>query len=87
MDPVVVISILGGLIFLLLVIGAPIKPLRFVGQGAVKILIGAIFLFFLNAFGTSFGVYVPINIATAAVSGLLGIPGVVALVAIQTWII
>lgn len=87
MDPVVVISILGGLIFLLLVIGAPIKPLRFVGQGAVKILIGAIFLFFLNAFGTSFGVYVPINIATAAVSGLLGIPGVVALIAIQTWII
>ncbi|MEH7887106.1 pro-sigmaK processing inhibitor BofA family protein [Bacillus sp. JJ1609] len=87
MDPVVVISILGGLIFLLLVIGAPIKPLRFVGQGAVKILIGAIFLFFLNAFGTSFGVYIPINIATAAVSGLLGIPGVVALVAIQTWII
>jgi inhibitor of the pro-sigma K processing machinery len=87
MDPVVVISILGGLIFLLLIIGAPAKPLRFIGQGAVKILIGAIFLFFLNAFGTSLGVYVPINIATAAVSGLLGIPGVFALVAIQTWII
>ena len=87
MDPVVVISILGGLIFLLLIIGAPTKPLRFVGQGAVKILIGAIFLFFLNAFGTSFGVYVPINIGTAAVSGLLGIPGVFALVAIQAWIL
>lgn len=87
MDPVVVISILGGLIFLLLIIGAPTKPLRFVGQGAVKILIGAIFLFFLNAFGTSFGVYVPINFGTAAISGLLGIPGVFALVAIQMWII
>ena len=87
MDPVVVISILGGLILLLLFIGAPTKPLRFFGQAAVKILIGAIFLFFLNAFGNSFGVYVPINIATATISGLLGIPGVVALVAIQTWII
>ena len=87
MDPVVVISILGGLIFLLLIMGAPVKPLRFVGQGAVKILIGAIFLFFLNAFGTSLGIYVPINIATAAISGLLGIPGVFALVAIQMWII
>lgn len=87
MDPIVVISILGGLIILLLILGAPTKPLRFLGQGAVKILIGAIFLYFLNAFGTSLGIYVPINIATAAVSGLLGIPGVVALVAIQTWII
>lgn len=87
MDPVVVISILGGLIILLLFIGAPVKPIRFAGQAAVKILIGAIFLFFLNAFGTSFGVYVPINVATAAVSGLLGLPGVFALVAIQTWII
>ena len=87
MDPIVVISILGGLIILLLILGAPTKPLRFLGQGAVKILIGAIFLYFLNAFGTSLGIYVPINIATAAVSGLLGVPGVVALVAIQTWII
>jgi inhibitor of the pro-sigma K processing machinery len=87
MDPIVVISVLGGLIILLLILGAPTKPLRFLGQGAVKILIGAIFLYFLNAFGTSLGIYVPINIATAAVSGLLGIPGVVALVAIQTWII
>lgn len=87
MDPIVVISILGGLIFLLLIIGAPTKPLRFIGQSAVKVLIGAIFLFFLNAFGTSFGIYVPINLATAAVSGLLGIPGVFALVAVQMWII
>ncbi len=87
MDPIVVISVLGGLILLLLIIGAPTKPLRLIGQSAVKILIGALFLFFLNAFGTSFGIYVPINIATAAVSGLLGIPGVFALVAIQTWVI
>lgn len=87
MDPIVVISILGGLIVLLLVIGAPTKPLRLLGQGVIKILIGAIFLFFLNAFGNSMGIYVPINFATAAISGLLGIPGVVALVAIQTWII
>lgn len=87
MDPIVVISILGGLIVLLLVLGAPTKPLRLIGQGVIKILIGAIFLFFLNAFGNSMGIYVPINFATAAISGLLGIPGVVALVAIQTWII
>ncbi|WP_053361239.1 pro-sigmaK processing inhibitor BofA family protein [Bacillus sp. FJAT-27251] len=87
MDPVIVISILAGLALIILFIGAPAKPLRFIGQGVVKILIGALFLFFLNAFGSSLGLNVPINLVTASVSGFLGIPGVLALVAIETWII
>jgi inhibitor of the pro-sigma K processing machinery len=82
-----IISILGGLIVLLLFSGAPFKPLRFIGQSAVKLLIGALFLFFLNAAGNRFGIHVPINFATSAVSGFLGIPGLAALVAIQTWIL
>jgi inhibitor of the pro-sigma K processing machinery len=87
MDPVIVISILAGLAIIILFIGAPAKPLRFIGQGVIKILIGALFLFFLNAFGSSQGINVPINLITASVSGLLGIPGVLALVAIETWIL
>ncbi|MCA1042606.1 pro-sigmaK processing inhibitor BofA family protein [Bacillus infantis] len=87
MEPMLVITILGGLILLLLFIGAPFKPLKFLGQGVIKILIGALFLFFLNAFGGQFGLYVPINLATTAVSGFLGLPGVFALAAIQTWIL
>jgi inhibitor of the pro-sigma K processing machinery len=82
-----IISILGGLIVLLLFSGAPFKPLRFIGQSAVKLLIGALFLFFLNAAGNRFGIHVPINFATSAVSGFLGIPGLAALVAIQTYIL
>jgi inhibitor of the pro-sigma K processing machinery len=87
LDPIVVISILGGLILLLLFIGAPVKPVRFIGQGAIKLIIGALLLFFLNAFGNQIGIHVPINLATSAISGFLGIPGLFALVAIQTWII
>ncbi|MGM0904836.1 pro-sigmaK processing inhibitor BofA family protein [Mesobacillus maritimus] len=87
MDPIVIISLFAGLILIMFFIGAPIKPLRFVGQGVIKILIGALFLFFLNEFGTSLGIYVPINLVTASVSGILGIPGVLALVAIENWII
>ncbi|NHM33938.1 pro-sigmaK processing inhibitor BofA family protein [Neobacillus terrae] len=87
MEPIVIISILGGLIVLLLFSGAPFKPLRFIGQFAVKLLIGALFLFFLNAAGNRYGIHVPINFATSAVSGFLGIPGLAALVAIQTWIL
>ncbi|MER2010170.1 MAG: pro-sigmaK processing inhibitor BofA family protein [Psychrobacillus sp.] len=87
MDPILIISIFAGLILILFFIGAPIKPLRFVGQGIIKILIGALFLFFLNEFGTSLGIYVPINLVTATISGILGVPGVLALVAIENWII
>ncbi|MEH7119684.1 pro-sigmaK processing inhibitor BofA family protein [Neobacillus vireti] len=87
MEPIVVISILGGLILLLLFSGAPFKPARFVGQTAIKFIIGALFLFFLNVAGNRYGIHVPINFATSAVSGFLGIPGLVALVAIQHWVL
>ncbi|WP_404462546.1 pro-sigmaK processing inhibitor BofA family protein [Sutcliffiella horikoshii] len=83
MEPLLVIGVICGLILLVLLVGTPIKPLRFAGQALIKVMIGALFLFFLNAFGNSMGIYVPINPATAAVSGLLGIPGVVSLVIIQ----
>jgi inhibitor of the pro-sigma K processing machinery len=87
LEPIVIISVLGSLIVLLLFAGAPIKPLRFLGQGLTKLLIGALFLFFLNAFGNQYGIHVPINLITASVSGLLGIPGLLALVAIQSWVL
>ncbi len=87
MDPIIVISILGGIILLLLVLGAPIKPLRFIGQGMIRLIIGALFLFFLNAFGSVFDYQLPINLATASVSGFLGLPGLVALVFIDLFIL
>ncbi|WP_223703584.1 pro-sigmaK processing inhibitor BofA family protein [Sutcliffiella deserti] len=87
MEPLIVIGVIGGLILLVLIVGTPLKPFKFLGQAAIKIMIGALFLFFLNAFGNSIGIHVPINFATSAVSGLLGIPGVAALVIIQMYII
>jgi inhibitor of the pro-sigma K processing machinery len=86
LEPVMVITLLGGLIVVFLLVGAPIKPLRFVGQGVVKILIGALLLFFLNTIGSHFGIHIPINLATSTISGFLGVPGLFALVAIDTWI-
>lgn len=87
MDPIIVVSLLGGVIFLLLVLGAPLKPLRFIGQGMIKLIIGALFLFFLNAFGSVFDYQIPINFVTASVSGFLGIPGMAALIAIDLLIL
>jgi inhibitor of the pro-sigma K processing machinery len=87
LEPIMVISIVGGLVLILLLIGAPLKPMRFIGQGIIKIMIGALLLFFLNAFGTMINIHVPINLVTASVSGFLGLPGLAALAAIQYFII
>ncbi|WP_462410017.1 pro-sigmaK processing inhibitor BofA family protein [Neobacillus sp. Marseille-QA0830] len=87
MEPVLVIAVLGGLVLLLLITGAPFKPLRFIGQAAIKIVIGALLLFFLNTVGNRYGIHVPINLFTSVLSGFLGIPGVFALAAIQHWVL
>ncbi|MBN6890018.1 inhibitor of the pro-sigma K processing machinery [Cytobacillus horneckiae] len=87
MEPIWMISAFAVLIVLLLVLGAPLKPVKFVGQGIVKLLIGALLLFFLNALGNQYGIHVPINLATVTVSGFLGVPGMCALVAIQSYVI
>ncbi len=81
------VSVIAGLILILLIIGAPLKPIRLLGQGITKLIIGAVFLFFLNTIGNQVGIHVPINLATSAVAGLLGIPGVAALAAIDYWVI
>ena len=87
MEPIVIVAILGVVVLLLLFLGAPSKPIRLVSQGVVKLLIGALFLFFLNIMGNQFGIHIPINLVTSAVSGLLGLPGTAALVIIEMWII
>ncbi|MBM4765435.1 pro-sigmaK processing inhibitor BofA family protein [Bacillus sp. B15-48] len=87
MDPSIIIAIISGLVIIMMFVGTPLKSVRFIGQGVIKVLIGALFLFFLNALGANMGIYVPINLVTATISGLLGIPGVFALVVIETWVI
>ncbi|RFU61475.1 pro-sigmaK processing inhibitor BofA [Peribacillus glennii] len=87
MEPFIIFAIIAGLILCLLLVGAPVKPIRLLGQGLIKIVIGAVFLFFLNALGNQFGIHVPINLVTASVSGFLGIPGVAALAAIDYWVV
>ncbi|MEH6948313.1 pro-sigmaK processing inhibitor BofA family protein [Bacillus sp. JJ634] len=87
MEPVVFVAIIAGLILLLLIVGAPLKPIRYAGQVVIKLVIGAVFLFFLNTLGNQVGIHVPINFVTSAIAGVLGIPGVAALAAIDYWVI
>ena len=47
---------------------------------AINIVLGIIILWLLNKFGGSLGISIPINVITALVVGILGIPGVIILV-------
>lgn len=83
--PIVIIGIVA-LIILLLVVGAPLKPMRWFMQGSVKLIIGVLCLFFFNIFGASIGWHLPINIYTAGMIGFLGIPGFLSLTALHLWV-
>ncbi|WP_156290025.1 pro-sigmaK processing inhibitor BofA family protein [Oceanobacillus salinisoli] len=87
MNSTLVISIMVGLIVILLLVGAPIKPMRFIGQATIKLGIGILFLFFVNVFGGAIGLHIPINLFTAVVAGFLGLFGVASLTAIHLFII
>ncbi|GAB3054339.1 pro-sigmaK processing inhibitor BofA family protein [Virgibacillus ainsalahensis] len=87
MSSTIVISIMIGLIVLLLIVGAPSKPMRFIGQATVKLGIGILFLFFFNVFGGAIGLHIPINLFTVIVSGFLGLFGLASLAAIQLFLI
>ncbi len=62
------------------------KTFSFIGNLIVKGIIGVLLLYVLNVIGAQKGIHVPINEATASISALLGIPGIIALVVIQTYL-
>ncbi|WP_455661211.1 pro-sigmaK processing inhibitor BofA family protein [Pradoshia sp.] len=87
MEQGVFIAVAIGLILLLLIAGVPRNPLKQTGKLITKLVIGAVALFLINAAGGSYGIHIPINIPTTLISGILGVPGIAALVVVQKWII
>ncbi|MCP3032271.1 pro-sigmaK processing inhibitor BofA family protein [Halobacillus sp. A1] len=87
MDPVLVILLIGLAIPILLIVGMPASPIKWLGQALMRVVIAVILLFFVNLFGAQFGLHIPINGFTAIASAVLGIPGVLSLVAIHLWVL
>ncbi|MHA6252936.1 pro-sigmaK processing inhibitor BofA family protein [Oceanobacillus sp. CAU 1775] len=86
MSSTIIIGIMLAIIVLLLIIGAPIKPLKLLGQTSVKLVIGVLVLFFVNIFGAHLGLHLPINLFTAFITGFLGFFGLGSLIAIHLFI-
>ncbi|MGP4073068.1 pro-sigmaK processing inhibitor BofA family protein [Piscibacillus sp. B03] len=87
MDPIVVILTIVAIMVLLLFFGRPLKIMRWTSYGVLKVVIGALFIFFANVFGAMFGLHIPINLITSAIAGFLGLFGVGALILIHLMII
>ncbi|EJS61103.1 pro-sigmaK processing inhibitor BofA [Bacillus cereus] len=82
---IIIVGILS-LVFLFLVFGVSSKPLRFIGKVLFHITLGIGLLFIVNVIGTYFDFHIPINVGTATITSLLGLPGVAALVIIKLYI-
>ncbi|BDG34116.1 pro-sigmaK processing inhibitor BofA family protein [Saccharococcus caldoxylosilyticus] len=87
MEPKVVILLILSMIVVLLLVGARLKALRFIGYGAIRLVIGALALFVINAIGGNFSVHIPINLVTSFICGFLGVPGAAALIIIDKYIV
>ncbi|AMX84926.1 transcriptional regulator [Geobacillus subterraneus] len=87
MEPEIVITVLLTLIAVLLIVGARLKALRFVGYAAIRLIVGALALFVINAVGGHFNIHIPINLITSLVCGFLGLPGAAALIVIDQYIL
>lgn len=66
-------------VLFLMVIRSPTKYMQLLGAIFVRFVIGGFLIFAVNIIGTQFNFHLPLNLYTAGITGLLGIPGVVAL--------
>ncbi|PKR77475.1 transcriptional regulator [Halalkalibacillus sediminis] len=87
MDPLIIALAFFAGIILLLFFGPPLKMMQWTSRGVIKVVIGALLIFFVNVFGAMFGLHIPINLVTSIVVGFLGNFGLGSLVAIHLFIL
>lgn len=54
-------------------------PLKWTGRLMMNSLFGGIIIFVINYIGGNLGILLPLNIFTAGITGILGVPGLVML--------
>lgn len=79
----VVIAFLFGIILILLIGKLFLMPIKLIFRLVYNAIIGGIMLWVVNIVGGYFGFYLAINPITALIAGILGIPGVLLLIAFK----
>lgn len=52
-------------------------PVKFLLKLVISSLAGGLFLIFLSVLSRMIGILIPVNLITAAITGILGVPGVI----------
>lgn len=61
-------------------------PVKKILKLAINIALGVVMIILVNTFGATIGITIPFNIVTALIAGILGVPGVIALIIIGFFI-
>jgi inhibitor of the pro-sigma K processing machinery len=56
---------------------------QWLGFMAMNVILAALILYFINLFGARMAFHIPINLPTVATVGVLGIPGMMLLIALK----
>lgn len=89
-DPLTIAAYLFGLIMLYVLVRILLIPARFTARVLLHAGAGALALYILNRLGgywPAVDLYVPINPVTALIAGFLGLPGILALLALRHWLV
>ena len=83
LDIPVILAFAFGIIILYIVGRILFVPLKLVFRLLINGLVGGLLLWIINIIGEAFGFSIAINPVTALVAGILGVPGVVLLIALK----
>jgi len=81
-----VLIYMAGFLLLLLLLRLLRKPFRFILRILISTLLGGTGLLLLNTFGGALGISLAVNPVTALIAGVLGLPGIAALLFIKLWL-
>ncbi len=87
MDLSVVIAYLLGIFILYTIARLLLVPLKALARLIINSVAGGLVLAIVNLIGGYFGLYLAINPITVLVAGLLGLPGIILMIAIRYWIV
>lgn len=74
----------GGTLILIFVLGRTLLiPLKYLGKLIFSSIVGAIVLIAINYIGVFGQIYVPVNVISAVIVGVLGLPGAIMLILFQ----
>lgn len=78
-----VVGYLLGVLIVFVVSGVFLKPIKSVGRFLINSMGGILVAVIINLAGANFGIHIGLNPFTAVVIGVLGIPGVIAVLIAQ----